>query len=98
MRRPVRFAPGDAASLSAWVAEARAAVNDLYNMVLDGTAKKRERRQAKVYLRNQARRRYLLLESLLTAVDPALLAASPEAPPSDESSAAPAPSTLEAEP
>ena len=70
MRNPPKVEPGDLAALSAWVVETRAVVDDLYFMTLDATAKKSERRQAKVYLRAQARRRHQVLGALLAALDP----------------------------
>jgi hypothetical protein len=48
----------------------RAAVGDLYALMLDATAKKSERRQARVFLRSQARRRHHVLGALLAALDP----------------------------
>jgi hypothetical protein len=71
MRNPPKVEPGDLAALSAWVVETRAAVDDLYFMTLDATAKKSERKHARIYLRAQARRRYQKLGALLAAVDPA---------------------------
>jgi hypothetical protein len=71
MRKPPKIEPGDLSALSAWVVETRAAVEDLYAMMLDATAKKSERKHARVYLRTQARRRHQMLGTLLAAVEPA---------------------------
>jgi hypothetical protein len=61
---------GNRTALAAWIVETHAAVEDLYALMLDATAKKSERRQAKVYLRAQARRRHQMLGALLAALDP----------------------------
>jgi hypothetical protein len=71
MRNPPKVEPGDQAALSAWVVETRAVVDDLYFMTLDATAKKSERKHARIYLRAQARWRHQKLGALLAAVDPA---------------------------
>jgi len=71
MRKPRKVEPGDVAALSAWVVETRAVVEDLYSMMLDATAKKSERKHARIYLRTHARRRHQMLGALLEAVAPA---------------------------
>src|SRR5262249_16920409 len=71
MRSPPKVEPGDLAALAAWVVETRAVVEDLYFLTLDATAKKSERKHARIYLRAHARRRHQKLGALLAAVDPA---------------------------
>jgi hypothetical protein len=82
---------GNPTALAAWIVETRAAVEDLYALMLDATAKKSERRQAKVYLRAQARRRHQVLSALLAALDPGAptsAAAVSEATPAGQNDAA----------
>jgi hypothetical protein len=70
MRKPPQVPLGDPVALAAWIVETRAAVEDLYAMTLDATARKRERRHARVFLRDQARRRHQALGALLGALAP----------------------------
>jgi hypothetical protein len=77
MRRPPKVSSSDPAALAAWIVETRAAVEDLYAMTLDATAKKSERRHAKIYLRAQARRKHQVLWALFAALDPAAPAVEP---------------------
>ena len=70
MRRPPKVPLGDPAALAAWVVETRTAVEDLYALMLDATAPKQERRHARVFLRDQARRRHRVLGALFAALDP----------------------------
>jgi hypothetical protein len=82
---------GNPTALAAWIMETRAAVEDLYALMLDATAKKSERRQAKVYLRAQARRRHQVLGALLAALDPGAPISAPavsEAAPAGQNGAA----------
>src|SRR5262249_34560733 len=82
---------GNPTALAAWIVETRAAVEDLYAMMLDATAKKSERRQAKVYLRAQARRRHQVLGALLAALArgvPLPVSAVPGAAPAGQTGAA----------
>ena len=75
MRRPPKVPVGDPSALADWVAQVRPLVEDLYGLLLDGTAKRAHRLHARVYIRDHGRRCYRSLGALLDALDPGAPAA-----------------------